>query len=268
MASISWGQGRERVLAVPGMLFAAGHAKNDIPSVLNTYAAERRHHASTMAASSASTRRCCAPPATAFSEALARRAEADVRGTKRCWWSSGAAPPIPTPIPTSPRSRACCGKAWASAGPRPPIPASPSRWSSPALEHAAKLGYRRIVVFPYFLFTGVLVSASTRHADRVRRRPSRHRVHQGALSQRPPAGHRHLRRPRQRDPRRRHRHELPACANTARRCWASKPRWAPQESHHHHVEGIGSQAAACATAPAPAPASMTAEPSARPSSPP
>ena len=28
------------MLAVPGMLFAAGHAKNDIPSVLNTYAAQ------------------------------------------------------------------------------------------------------------------------------------------------------------------------------------------------------------------------------------
>ena len=28
---------------------------------------------------------------------------------------------------------------------------------TPALEHAAKLGYRRIVVFPYFLFTGILV---------------------------------------------------------------------------------------------------------------
>src|SRR5687767_10172453 len=31
--------GVTRVLAVPGMLVAAGHAKNDIPSVLNTYAA-------------------------------------------------------------------------------------------------------------------------------------------------------------------------------------------------------------------------------------
>ena len=28
------------VLAIPAMLFAAGHTKNDIPSVLNTYAAE------------------------------------------------------------------------------------------------------------------------------------------------------------------------------------------------------------------------------------
>jgi len=33
-------QGVKRVLAVPGMLFAAGHAKNDIPSVLNSYSAE------------------------------------------------------------------------------------------------------------------------------------------------------------------------------------------------------------------------------------
>jgi sirohydrochlorin cobaltochelatase len=34
-------KGVTRCLAVPGMLFAAGHAKNDIPSVLNTYQA---HH--------------------------------------------------------------------------------------------------------------------------------------------------------------------------------------------------------------------------------
>ena len=32
--------GCARVLAVPGMLFAAGHAKNDIPSVLSTYEAQ------------------------------------------------------------------------------------------------------------------------------------------------------------------------------------------------------------------------------------
>ena len=30
-------RGVDRILAVPGMLFAAGHVKNDIPSVLNTW---------------------------------------------------------------------------------------------------------------------------------------------------------------------------------------------------------------------------------------
>ena len=34
-------RGNRLVLAVPGMLFAAGHVKNDVPSVLNTY--EARH---------------------------------------------------------------------------------------------------------------------------------------------------------------------------------------------------------------------------------
>ena len=34
--------GCRRILALPGMLFAAGHVKNDIPSVLNEYAA--RHN--------------------------------------------------------------------------------------------------------------------------------------------------------------------------------------------------------------------------------
>lgn len=33
-------RGVNKVLAIPAMLFAAGHAKNDIPSVLNTYSAE------------------------------------------------------------------------------------------------------------------------------------------------------------------------------------------------------------------------------------
>ena len=36
---------------------------------------------------------------------------------------------------------------------------------APALDHAAKLGYRRIVVFPYFLFTGVLVKRIYDAAD-------------------------------------------------------------------------------------------------------
>ena len=33
-------QGADHILAVPVMLFAAGHVKNDIPSVLNTYAVQ------------------------------------------------------------------------------------------------------------------------------------------------------------------------------------------------------------------------------------
>jgi hypothetical protein len=49
-------QGCSQILAVPGMLFAAGHAKNDIPSVLNTYQFGRPGLTISMAASSASIR--------------------------------------------------------------------------------------------------------------------------------------------------------------------------------------------------------------------
>ena len=61
-----------RVLAVPGMLFAAGHAKNDIPSVLNTYQAG--HDGLTISYGrelGIDTEAWCAQPGSAFSEALA-----------------------------------------------------------------------------------------------------------------------------------------------------------------------------------------------------
>ncbi len=37
----------------------------------------------------------------------------------------------------------------------------------PGLEHAAKLGYKRVIVFPYFLFTGVLVQRIYSTTDEV-----------------------------------------------------------------------------------------------------
>ncbi len=37
----------------------------------------------------------------------------------------------------------------------------------PGLEHASKLGYKRIVVFPYFLFTGILVKRIYQYTDLV-----------------------------------------------------------------------------------------------------
>ena len=78
------------------------------------------------------------------------------RCTRRCWWSSGAAPPIPMPIPMSRKSPAPLGRLRLRLGGdrlfRRHLPAGRA-----GLEHAARLGYRRIVVFPYFLFTGILV---------------------------------------------------------------------------------------------------------------
>ena len=57
-----------------------------------------------------------------------------------------------------------------------------------ALDRAARLGFRRIVVFPYFLFTGVLVKRIYARDRRGRRALPGDRVRQGRLSARPSRG--------------------------------------------------------------------------------
>src|SRR3546814_3855004 len=58
--------------------------------------------------------------------------------------------------------------------------------SSDLLEHAARLGYKRIVVFPYFLFTGILVQRIYDHTDIVaQRHPEIEFVKAGYLNDHP-----------------------------------------------------------------------------------
>ena len=56
----------------------------------------------------------------------------------------------------------------------------------PGLEHAARLGYKRIVVFPYFLFTGILVQRIYDYTDVVAaRHPEIEFVKAGYLNDHP-----------------------------------------------------------------------------------
>ncbi len=109
----------------------------------------------------------------------------------------------------------------------------------PALEHAAKLGYRRIVVFPYFLFTGVLVKRIYRYTDLVAaRHPEIEFVKAPYLKDHPLVLDSFAERV----------EEILSGGNLMN-CKLCKYRerilgfeadvGAPQESHHHHVEGIG-----------------------------
>jgi len=163
--------GLKRILAVPGMLFAAGHAKNDIPSVLNTYAA--RHPG--------------------LDITYGRELGVDPRMLRAAGERIGAALAGPAVVPrdktlllvvgrgaSDPDANANVAKVmrllwegmgfgWgevAYSGVTFPLVA-------PALSHIVRLGYSRVVVFPYFLFTGVLVKriydavdeAQAAHAD-------------------------------------------------------------------------------------------------------
>ncbi len=152
-------QGVTRVLAVPGMLFAAGHAKNDIPSVLNTYQAMHPDMRVDYGRELGVDLKMIRAAGERVEQALARadRENGTIphHDTLLMVVGRGASDPDANSN-VSKVTRMLwegLGLGWAEtcySGVTFPL-------VEPALNHAVRLGYRRIVVFPYFLFTGVLV---------------------------------------------------------------------------------------------------------------
>ena len=140
----------------------------------------------------------------------ARRPTANRARRDACSSWSAAAPTTPTPIPTSPRSRACCGKAWGSAGPRAAFSGVAHPRVDAALDAGRRLGFRRIVVFPYFLFTGVLVKRIYAQTDAVAARFPEIEFVKARYLRDHRRGARRFRRPRRRARRRPAGDELPA----------------------------------------------------------
>ena len=157
-------EGATRILALPGMLFAAGHVKNDLPWELNSFVAENadmtveygRDLAVDPKLLQASAERIADAEATA-SRPCARKdsllvvvgrgtndsdANSNIAKLARMLWEG-------------------MGFGWAeiafSGVAHPRVDAT--------LARAARLGFRRIVVFPYFLFTGVLVKRIYRQTE-------------------------------------------------------------------------------------------------------
>lgn len=232
-------QGIKNILAMPGMLFAAGHAKNDIPSVLNSYAKlhginityGRELGVDTRMVRAAGERIKQAEKTANAKNKISRhdsllmvvgRGSSDVdansNATKimRMLWEG-------------------LGFGWgetAYSGVTFPLVA-------PALEKAAKLGYKRIIIFPYFLFTGVLVKRIYAAVDEVAQKyPAIEMIKAPYLND----------------------HDLVLetfidrigemlSGQNLMNCSLCKYReqvlgfedevGAKQESHHHHVEGIG-----------------------------
>ncbi|HSK39579.1 MAG TPA: sirohydrochlorin chelatase, partial [Arenibaculum sp.] len=148
--------GVTRALAVPGMLFAAGHAKNDIPSVLNTYMAGNPGMRIEYGRELAIDPKMLRAAGDRVAEALAG-AGGDVPRHETMLVVVGRGSSDPDANSNVAKVTRMLwegmGFGWAEtaySGVTFPL-------VEPALEHATRLGYRRIVVFPYFLFTGVLV---------------------------------------------------------------------------------------------------------------
>jgi len=156
--------GAKKIVCLPGMLFAAGHVKNDLPSEVNNYAAENDDLDMVFAADLGIDARLLDAAKQRVEEALdaagndvAREdtlllvvgrgtndsdANSNVAKVTRMLWEG---------LQVGWAETAYSGVAY-------PL-------VDQALARVTKMGFKRIVVFPYFLFSGILVTRIYNWAD-------------------------------------------------------------------------------------------------------
>lgn len=274
--------GCDKILAVPGMLFAAMHSKNDIPTVLNTYGAEHGIDVSYGRELGVDPKMVAAAGERIRDAVAAANAQhGPVAHEDTCLVVIGRGASDPDANANVAKIARLLqegmGFGWLEVG----YSGVTFPLVEPCLQHAAKLGYKRIVVFPYFLFTGILIDRIYGFTDRVAEaQPGIQFVKAGYLNDHPKVletfaervteqlgtvpppncgtcpyreqvlslgdgGHKHIK------PEDRAGH--PAFSDTPPpTCVMCKYRvevlgfeaevGAVQESHHHHVEGQGAQA--------------------------
>ncbi|RYH09333.1 sirohydrochlorin chelatase [Tropicimonas sp. IMCC6043] len=160
--------GCESILAVPGMLFAAMHAKNDIPSVLNAYAAEhgiKVEYGRDLGVDPKMIAAAADRVKAAIAQADAELGDVPLHETCLVVIGRGASDPDAN-ANVSKIARMLwegMGFGWCEVG----YSGVTFPLVEPALEQAAKLGFKRYIVFPYFLFTGVLIDRIYGFTDMV-----------------------------------------------------------------------------------------------------
>ncbi len=232
-------KGVTRVLAVPGMLFAAGHAKNDIPSVLNAYAAQN-NLAIDYGKELGIDPKMMRAAGDRIQEAIdAAPTHVEKHDTLLLVVGRGASDPDANSNVAKVMRILWegFGFGWgevAYSGVTFPL-------VEPALEHVTKLGFKRIIVFPYFLFTGVLVQRIYMAADAVAaNHPNVEFLKAPYLNDHPAVVETFV-----------ERIEQIITGDVAMNCQMCKYRTAVlgfeaevgavQESHHHHVEGMSAK---------------------------
>ena len=159
-------KGIRKVLAVPGMLFAAGHAKNDIPSVLNAYQTQNPELEISYGRELGIDLKLIRAAGERVEDALQKAGDGVSReDTLLAVVGRGASDPDANSNVAKVTRMLWegLGLGWAEtafSGVTFPL-------VEPGLEHATRLGYKRIVVFPYFLFTGILVQRIYHYTDIV-----------------------------------------------------------------------------------------------------
>lgn len=235
--------GVDRILAVPGMLFAAAHAKNDIPSVLNSYQAEtgiKVSYGRELAVDPKMIRAAADRIQQALDKANADHGSLENHDVCLVVVGRGASDPDANSN-ISKIARMLWegfGFGWCGVG----YSGVTFPLVEPCLEHVTRLGYRRVIVFPYFLFTGILIDRIYGFTDLVaERNPDIQFIKAGYLNDHPQViatfaervteileGQNQM--------------NCAMCKYRAQVLGFENEVGAPQESHHHHVEGMGASA--------------------------
>lgn len=160
--------GCERILAVPGMLFAAMHAKNDIPTVLNTYAA--KHDMTVQYGRELGVDpKMIAAAAGRIKDAVdqANADHGDMPLTETCLVVIGRGASDPDAngnvAKIARMLQEGMGFGWVEVG----YSGVTFPLVEPCLQHVAMLPYKRVIVFPYFLFSGILIDRIYGFTDQV-----------------------------------------------------------------------------------------------------
>jgi sirohydrochlorin cobaltochelatase len=236
-------KGCDRILAVPGMLFAAMHAKNDIPTVLNTYAAQHGVEVRYGRELGVDPKMIAAAGdrvAQAVARANAAYGEVPLHETCLVVIGRGASDPDANGNVAKIARMLWegMGFGWCETG----YSGVTFPLVEPCLTHVARLGYRRVVVFPYFLFSGILIDRIYGFTDQVAAaHPDIQWVKADYLGTHPKVLETFAERVTEQVG------EIPPpnCAMCKYRVAVlgfEHEVGAVQESHHHHVEGQGASA--------------------------
>ncbi len=157
-------RGAARIICLPGMLFAAGHVKNDLPSEVNTFAAENPGIEVLFGRELAIEARLLDAAAERIGAAEKGAAQQVDRADTLLMVVGRGTNDSDANSNVSKIARMLwegMGFGWTEvsySGVAYPL-------VDAGLEKAVRLGFKRIIVFPYFLFTGILVRRIYAWAD-------------------------------------------------------------------------------------------------------
>lgn len=234
-------RGAEKILAVPGMLFAAGHVKNDLPWEVNSFAAEHPAVEIRFGRELAIDPKMLAAAAARIEQAE-REAGNEIPRAETLLLVVGRGTNDPDANSNIAKVARMLwegmGFGWADVA----YSGVTSPLVDAALERLVRLDFRRIIVFPYFLFTGILVKRIYDWTDHAAARfPQVQFVKAPYLRDHPLVIDSFVERV-----------EDILRGDTAMNCQLCKYREqvvgyerdlaAVQAGHHHHVRGIGTEA--------------------------